>query len=583
MGASKSDVALQYRRLESPRDLGAKNGGPSEGLIVAMNFSKAAARARARVRMTVRQRRNTAADRSLSGKPTSAKTSAQTPAEAVAAAAAAQASPRGAMSRAEIRQVFFGLMMAVFLAALNQTIIATALPTIGRTFHDFENLSWVVTAYLLTSTAVAPLYGKLADLFGRRSMILVAIGLFMAGSAAAAAAPNMVMLIVGRGLQGIGGGGILPVCQSVMADVVAPRERGRYQAYMGVVWVTSSVIGPVFGGLLAEHLHWSIIFWINVPLALCAAALTHIHLRRIPRHDRRHKLDVLGAGLMMASCIPILLALTWGGTQLPWLSAPILGLIALSAVLTVLFGWRLATAKEPFLPLAVLNNPVMRMGTTSAALAMGVSIGLTIVVPMYFEVAHHLSATESGIALIPLAMTTPGSLLSGQAMLHWKHYKRAPMIGLVFALVALAFLIWRPDMGLAYAVVLMGVVGTAIGLVYPITTVSIQNAVPNHQVGIAMGALNFFRSLASAFIVAVLGAILLAGLGVTVSRGGGRALSVVESISTAGPGTALVFRWVFLASFAFLALSLLFLHFMEERPLRATVQPADPPVAPPAR
>lgn len=487
------------------------------------------------------------------------------------------------MSRAEIRQVFFGLMMAVFLAALNQTIIATALPTIGRTFHDFENLSWVVTAYLLTSTAVAPLYGKLADLFGRRTMILVAIGLFMAGSAAAAAAPNMVMLIIGRGLQGIGGGGILPVCQSVMADVVAPRERGRYQAYMGVVWVTSSVVGPVFGGMLAEHLHWSIIFWINVPLALCAAALTHIHLRRIPRHDRRHKLDVLGAGLMMASCIPILLALTWGGTQLPWLSAPILGLIALSAVLTVLFGWRLATANEPFLPLAVLNNPVMRMGTTSAALAMGVSIGLTIVVPMYFEVAHKLSATESGIALIPLAMTTPGSLLSGQAMLHWKHYKRAPMIGLVFALVALAFLIWRPDMGLAYAVVLMGVVGTAIGLVYPITTVSIQNAVPNHQVGIAMGALNFFRSLASAFIVAVLGAILLAGLGVTVSRGGGHSVSVIETVATAGPGTALVFRWVFLASFGFLALSLLFLHFMEERPLRATVQPADPPVAPPPR
>jgi MFS family permease len=223
----------------------------------------------------------------------------------------------------------------------------------------------------------------------------------------------------------------------------------------------------------------------------------------------------------------------------------------------------------------------MRMGTTSAALAMGVSIGLTIVVPMYFEVAHKLSATESGIALIPLAMTTPGSLLSGQAMLYWKHYKRAPMIGLTFALAALAFLIWRPDMGLAYAIVLMGIIGTAIGLVYPVTTVSIQNAVPNHQVGIAMGALNFFRSLASAFIVAVLGAILLAGLGVTVTRGGGHVVSVIETVSTAGPGTAVVFRWVFLASFGFLALSLFFLHLMEERPLRTTVQPADPPVAPP--
>ena len=223
-----------------------------------MNFSKAAARARARVRMTVRKRRvPPRPDRVTSGKPGTA-----TPAEIAAAASP----PRAAMSHAEVRTIFFGLMLAAFLSALNQTIIATALPTIGRHFHDFENLSWVVTAYLLTSTAVAPLYGKLSDIWGRRAMILVAIGLFMAGSAMAAAAPDMTMLILGRGLQGIGGGGILPLCQSVIADVVAPRERGRYQAYMGVVWVTSGVCGPVFGGMMAEHLHWSLIFWINVPL-----------------------------------------------------------------------------------------------------------------------------------------------------------------------------------------------------------------------------------------------------------------------------------------------------------------------------
>src|SRR5436190_3418644 len=223
------------------------------------------------------------------------------------------------MSHAEVRTIFFGLMLAAFLAALNQTIIATALPTIGRHFADLENLPWVVTAYLLTSTAVAPLYGKLSDIWGRRAMMLGAIGLFVAGSALCAAAPNMMTLIVGRGLQGVGGGGILPLCQSVIADVVAPRERGRYQAYMGVVWVTSGVGGPVLGGVLAEHLHWSLIFWANVPLGLAAAALTYVHLRRIPRHERRHKLDVLGAGLMMASAIPILLALTWGGSRYSWL------------------------------------------------------------------------------------------------------------------------------------------------------------------------------------------------------------------------------------------------------------------------
>ena len=307
-----------------------------------------------------------------------------------------------------------------------------------------------------------------------------------------------------------------------------------------------------------------------------AALLTHIHLKNIPRHDRRHKLDVLGAGLMMASAIPLLLALTWGGTRLPWLSPQILILIGGSFVLSALFGWRLATAAEPFLPLTVLNNPVMRMGTSAASLSMGVQIGLTIVVPMYFEVAFHLSATESGIALIPIALTTPGSLLSGQAMLYWKHYKRAPMIGLSFALVALLGLIWRPDWPLVYVIALLSVVGTAVGLVYPVTTVSIQNAVPHHQVGVAMGALNFFRSLASAFIVAVLGAILLAGLGVAPQRGG-HAVSVISSVSAAGSsGGALVFRWVFLTAFLFLALSLLFLALMEERPLRASVAPPEP-------
>ena len=474
-------------------------------------------------------------------------------------------------------------MLAAFLAALNQTIIATALPTIGRYFGDFENLSWIVTAYLLTSTAVAPLYGKLSDMFGRRGMILTAIGLFMAGSAMAAAAPNMTWLILGRGLQGIGGGGILPLCQSVIADVVAPRERGRYQAYMGVVWVTSGVGGPVFGGLMAEHLHWSLIFWINVPLGLGAALLTHIHLKRIPRHDRRHTLDVLGAGLMMGSAIPLLLALTWGGTHYPWASAPILGMIALSFVLSLAFGWRLVRAPEPFLPLTVLNDRVMRMGTASASLAMGVQIGLTIIVPLYFEVVHHLSATESGVALIPIALTTPGSLLAGQAMLYWVHYKRAPVIGLSCALVALLALIWRPDLSLSTVIVVLSVVGTAVGLVFPVTTVSIQNAVPHHQVGVAMGALNFFRSLASAFVVAVLGAILLAGLGVAPERAG-RAVSVVSSVTAAGDAdVAFVFRWVFLAAWVFLAISLLALVLMEERPLRGSVMPPlDPPAAPAA-
>src|SRR6476659_1696379 len=270
---------------------------------------------------------------------------------------------RWVLSHGEIRTIVFGLMLAMFLAALNQTIVATALPTIGRDFRDFELLPWIVTAYLLSSTVVAPLYGKLSDIYGRRAMMLASIGIFVAGSAACAAAHDMIMLILGRGLQGIGGGGILPLAQAILADAVAPRERGRYQAYMGSVWVTAGLGGPVLGGLLAEHFHWSVVFWINVPIGLLAAVMASRSIKRLPRHDRKHKLDLLGAGLMTAAAIPLLLALTWGGTRYPWLSVPIAALILASAVLSVLFVWRLLRASEPFLPLPILANPVMRMGT----------------------------------------------------------------------------------------------------------------------------------------------------------------------------------------------------------------------------
>ncbi len=543
-----------------------------------MDFGRTAARARSRVRATMRARERRAAernpDRDIDRPPVRAGAPAGTP-----AALPPPSAPARTITHAEVRTIFFGLMLAAFLAALNQTIVATALPTIGRQFNDFESLSWVVTAYLLTSTAVAPLYGKLSDIHGRRAMLLAAVGLFVAGSVLCAAAPNMMLLVLGRGLQGIGGGGILPLCQSVIADVVAPRERGRYQAYMGVVWVTSGVGGPVLGGLLAEFWHWSVIFWINVPLGLAAAVLIHIHLARIPRHERKHKLDVLGAVLMMGSAVPLLLALTWGGTQYAWTSPQILGLIGLAGLLSLAFGWRLVSAAEPFLPLTVLGNQVMRWGTAAGALSMGVSIGLTIFVPLYFEVVHGLSATESGLALIPLALTTPGSLLSGKAMLYWRHYKRAPMIGLSFALVALAFLVWRPAMPLGYVTLVMAVVGTAIGLVYPVTTVSIQNAVPFYQVGIAMGALNFFRALASALAVAVMGAILLAGLGVAVQRGAA-ASAMASTLSASGADAAHVFRFVFASAWIFLALALVALVVMQERPLRATPAGREPPPGP---
>ena len=247
---------------------------------------------------------------------------------------------------------------------------------------------------------VAPHYGKLSDIHGRRAMRLVALGLFIAGSAACAAASDMTMLIAGRTLQGIGGGGIVPMVQTTVADMVTPRERGHYQAYMGSAWVAAGVAGPALGGIIADQMHWSVIFWLNVPLGP-SRRFRSPAMRRLPRHEHPHQLDLLGAALMMAAAVALLVALTSGGTRVPWMSPTIVVLVAASVLLTVAFAWWLKRAPEPFLPLNVLVNPVMRLGTMATSCALGVMTGLMIYMPLYYQVVHHLTATQSGLALIP--------------------------------------------------------------------------------------------------------------------------------------------------------------------------------------
>ncbi|MFY9686300.1 MAG: MFS transporter, partial [Pseudolabrys sp.] len=328
-----------------------------------------------------------------------------------------------ALTHPEVRTIVLGIMLAMFLGALDQTIVATALPTIGRHFGNLEDLSWVVTAYLLTGTAVTPLYGKLADIHGRRVVMLTAIVIFVIGSVACALAPNMSALVLSRAFQGLGGGGLMALAQTIIADIVSPRERGRYQGYIGAVFATSSVGGPVLGGFLTEHIDWSLIFWINLPLGLCALGMTSNVLRRVPYQPRKHKLDVVGALLMVAASIALLLALTWGGRRFEWISPQICGLLFGSAALWGVFSWRLVAVREPFLPLSVLANPVVRCATLAGACNMGTLVGMTIFVPLYFEVVLHLSASESGMALIPLmGATVTFSTITGRMMTHVVHY-----------------------------------------------------------------------------------------------------------------------------------------------------------------
>src|SRR5882757_9191450 len=271
--------------------------------------------------------------------------------------------PRAPLTPGEVHTILLSLMLTMFLAALDQTIVATALPTIGRQFNDVSSLSWVITAYLLASTAVAPVFGTLSDIYGRRAMMIVSLSLFIAGSVMCALAPNLPVLILGRGLQGLGGGGILPIVQTIISDIITPRERGQYQAYFSGVWVAAGIAGPILGGLFAEHLHWSMIFWINVPLGLASLLLPK--MGKIPVFHRKRKVDWIGGVLLMASAVVFMLVLTWGGNRYLWLSPTIMAMLGSSIALAFAFIWHARNADEPFLPLSLLGGTVAPYAMTA--------------------------------------------------------------------------------------------------------------------------------------------------------------------------------------------------------------------------
>ncbi|WP_374450227.1 MFS transporter [Stella sp.] len=477
----------------------------------------------------------------------------------------------------EIRSTIFGLMMAMMLAALDQTIVATAMPTIGRDLGDFQNLPWVITAYLIAATAVVPLYGRLADTHGRHVTMLSAIAIFVAGSVASALAPSVAALAAARAVQGLGGGGLVALAQTIIADVVPPKERGRYQVYIASVFAASGVAGPVLGGFIAQHLHWSVIFWINIPAGAAALVMTNSVLRRMPRVHRRRRMDFLGAGLMVAATTSLLLALNWGGVRMPWSSPVILSLLATSGMVFVLFAARIATAEEALIPRALLRNSVVVLGITSAGFGMGTFMGLTFFVPIYLEYVVGLSASQSGFALIPLLVgTVSGAITSGHVMAHVRHYKRLPMAGLTVSTAALALLALMPQgLPLWSLELLFAVASFGVGTSFPVTTVAIQNAVVMHLMGSATATMHFFRQLSGALVIAGFGAIVL-GTGVVVARGSGAHVAPELAAGLAG-----AFQWVFLAAAFGVATALAAFVRMKELPLRDRVStgPATAPAA----
>jgi MFS family permease len=275
------------------------------------------------------------------------------------------------LTHRETQLIVLGMLLPIFMGSLDQTIVASALPIIGRDLGDAHELPWLITAYLLASTAMIPLYGKIADIRGRAFALRVAVLVHLAGSLLCALAPSMLILILGRGLQGIGGGGLSSMGMVVLGDVAAPRERGRYYAYFAVTYTTAGACGPALGGFLADHLHWPAIFWINIPLGLTAMVVTSTLLRGLPRHERPHRLDVIGAALIVTASVSFMLGLNMAGIRFPWTSLPTVALFALALIVGALFVLRLITAPEPLIPISVLLDPVVRYAFIANAFGWG--------------------------------------------------------------------------------------------------------------------------------------------------------------------------------------------------------------------
>jgi EmrB/QacA subfamily drug resistance transporter len=478
------------------------------------------------------------------------------------------------LQETERRGIIIGVLTAMLLAALDQTIVAPALPTIGARLGNTEYLSWVVTAYLLTSTASTPLYGKLADLRGRRMVILSSLGIFIAGSTGCALAPNLFVLIAARAVQGLGGGGLIALALTIVGDVVAPRERAKYQGYFSGVWALSSVAGPGLGGVLAEHLHWSMIFWLNLPIAVVAVLVMDRPLRLLRVEPREHQLDWFGSILIMAATIVFMLILTWGGARFAWTSGPIIGLFIALLALGLWLVMHLQRVTEPVLPMNVLGNPIVLAATGAVFFAMAAFIGTSVYLPVYFEGVLHFAPTQAGFGLIPLMMgTVIGAAVSGKVSAQITHYKRIPLGGLTLGIITILYLGLQSGRLPFVAVALIGAfAGAGVGTLFPVATVSVQNAVEPENLGIATATLTFLRSLGGAIGVAVLGSVFLSrGISIQSIEAGHHLPAVTPRVDLELRNA---FVLVFFLSAGFLLAGQICLIVMREKPWRSERDPS---------
>jgi EmrB/QacA subfamily drug resistance transporter len=456
-------------------------------------------------------------------------------------------------STTHIRLTFAGLLLAMLLASLDQTIVATALPTIVHDLGGIDQLSWVVTAYLLAATVSMPLWGRVSDLYGRKRLFQAAIVIFLVGSALSGASQTLGELIGFRALQGLGAGGLMTLAMAIVADIISPRERGRYQGYIQMVFVLASVAGPLLGGLFTDEASWRWVFYVNLPIGAVALAIisTRLHL---PVKRERARIDVLGAALLGGALIAILLLTTWGGRQYAWASPEIIGLAVAAVVLLLGFVAQERRTAEPILPLRLFREPVFNVVAVVLFLTTCAFFAAIVFLPLFLQRVTGASAVESGLLLLPMLLAgTTSTAVIGRVVTRTGRYKAFPAIGLGLMSVGL-LLLSRLDANASYATVAADTVvfGLGFGMVSQLLVLAIQNAVDQRDIGIATASANLFRALGGSVGAAVFGAIFAS----RVSSGAGPA-AIADGLDT-----------VFLAAAPVAALGLIAVLFLKERPLR---------------
>jgi EmrB/QacA subfamily drug resistance transporter len=419
----------------------------------------------------------------------------------------------------EIQIILVGLMLGMLLPAMTMTIVATALPTIVSDLGGLSDLSWVVTAYLLAATVCVPLVGKASDLLGRKPLFELAIVVFVVGSVLCGLAQSMGQLIAARAVQGMAGGSLMALAHATIGDVVPPRQRGRYQGYVGAVFAVATLAGPLVGGFLVDFLSWRWVFHLNVPLGLVALAVTHRYLRIV--HERRSvTVDYLGAALVSAGVTALLLVGLWGGQQHAWNSPVILGLTAVAVSCSVLLVPVERRAAEPIVPLRLFSEQVFRVGSLLSFVLGTVLFGAIVFTPTFLQVVIGVSATASGLMLLPLmGGLLVASIVSGRLITRWGRYKPFPVAGTGLLLVGFGLLATMSATStLAEASLYLAIVGVGMGLTMQVVILAIQNAVPTHDLGAATSAAQLFRMIGGTLGLAAFGAVVNLRLANWVAR-----------------------------------------------------------------